>query len=72
MKTDKGQTLPYGVVRFEEIIQECYIISKNIHTSYTDLLDITPREKNMMLELLNNEAKRQQELYDKQKAKMKR
>ncbi len=72
MKTDKGQTLPFGVVRFEEIIQECYIISKNIHTSYTDLLDITPREKNMMLELLNNEAKRQQELYDKQKAKMKR
>ena len=72
MKTDKGQTLPYGVVRFEEIIQECYIISKNINTSYTDLLDITPREKNMMLELLNNEAKRQQELYDKQKAKMKR
>lgn len=59
---------PYGPFRYKEIVKECYLISKNINTSYNDLMLITPTERNYMLEFLLDEAKKQEEIIQKQKA----
>ena len=37
-------------------MEECYCISHQINTSYTDLMRITPRERAYLLEFLNKEA----------------
>ena len=58
----------YAPVRYEEIVRECYVISKHINTSYTDVLKITPAERNMMLNFLLEEAKRREEMIAKQEA----
>lgn len=71
IKTEDGE-MPYGVYRYQELIDESYIISKVIHTSYVDILDISIREKDRMLELINEENKRNREDLDKLKAKSKR
>ena len=71
IKTDDGE-MPYGIFRYQQIIDESYIISKVIHTSYTDILDISIRERDRMIELINEENKRNQEDLDKLKAKSKR
>lgn len=68
IKTDNGE-MPYGVYRFNQIIEECYVISKVIHTSYLDLMDISVMEKDKMLEFINEENKRNQEELDKIKRK---
>lgn len=52
---------PYAPVRFKEIVKECYLISKNCNTSYTDVLTITPAEKNYMLEFIAEEMKSAEE-----------
>lgn len=64
--TEDGR--PYGPIRYKEIVKECYIISKNINTSYNDLMQITPTERNYMLEFLTDEAKRREEMLQKKKA----
>ena len=64
--------MPYGVYRYQEIIDESYIISKGVHTSYVDILDISIRERDRMIELINEENRRNKEDLDKLKAKSKR
>ena len=57
----KDKEIPYGPWRYKRIIEECYFISHQIHTSYTDLLKVTPRERSYMLEFINDELRRQKE-----------
>ena len=71
IKTEDGE-MPYGVYRYQQIIDESYIISKVIHTSYVDILDISIRERDRMIELINEEKRRNKEDLDKLKAKTKR
>jgi len=52
--TDDG--MPYGPYRYKEIVRECYLISKNCNTSYTDLLGVTPTERDYLLEFIAEEA----------------
>lgn len=52
--TSKGE--PYGPIRFKQLVRECYLISKNCNTSYTDILNITPTEKDLILQFLLEEA----------------
>ena len=52
--TKDGQ--PYAPIRYKEIVRECYVISRNINTSYTDLLDITPSEREYLLEFIKEES----------------
>lgn len=59
---------PYGPIRYKEIVKECYLISKNLHTSYTDILKITPIEKQYLLEFLLEEAKHNKEILEKRQA----
>ena len=65
MKTSDGK--PYGPFKFKALIKELYVISKNCHTSYTDLLNITPTEKDELINLIVEDSKRQTEAWEKQK-----
>ncbi len=67
--TETGE--PYGPIRFRELVRECYILSKNLNTSYTHILNITPVERNYLLKLLIEEAKHQKDLIEKSKAEAK-
>ena len=69
LKTSNGQD--YGPYRYKQIIKELYIIAKNLHTSYTDLLDITPTEKHELLNLIIDENERSKEQMDKIKKEAK-
>jgi len=58
--TNDGE--PYGPYRYKEIVRECYLISKNCNTSYTDLMNITPLEKDYLLGFISEEFKRAEEM----------
>ena len=58
--TDDGK--PFGPIRFKQIVHDCYLISKNMNTSYNDVLDITPAEREYLLEFLEADAKKQAEM----------
>lgn len=60
---------PFGPYRYKQIVKECYLISKNSNTSYTDVMKITPQERNYILEFIEGEARRNQELMEKSKHK---
>lgn len=52
---------PYGPKRFKELVEECWYISDNLHTSYTDVLDMSFQERLYLIECINkkqNETKK--------------
>lgn len=59
---------PYGPSRFKEIVKECYLISKNCNTSYSDLLGITPLERTYLLEFIADEIQQTQEAIKNRKS----
>ena len=44
---------PYGPKRFKEIVKECWYISDSLHTSYTDVLDLSYTERVCLIENIN-------------------
>ena len=68
--TEDGR--PYGPIRYEQIVKECYLISKHINTSYGEVLDITPMERQMLLKDIADDLKKQNEQIEKIKAKNKK
>jgi len=48
-------------------VKERYLISKNTHTSYNDTKDITPTEREILLQLIMQDLQHQQELIEKHK-----
>ena len=68
-KTEDGK--PYGPLRFGELTKECYLISKNLNTSYVDVLKITPVERRYLINFLIQDAKRTQDIIEKNKAESK-
>lgn len=48
---------PYGPKRFKEIVQECWFISVNLNTSYTDILDISVPERLYLVEFISSKIK---------------
>jgi hypothetical protein len=60
---------PYGPVRFEQIVEECYTISSRIHTSYTDLVKISPLERTYLLKFIKRDLERENELREQQMMK---
>lgn len=72
IKGPKGEEMPYGLARYNQLVNQCYIISKKINTSYTDLMNVTPKELDTMLELIEEETKQQNEQYEKMKKKLKK
>jgi len=57
--TDDGK--PYGPWRYKQIVKESYIITKNTNTPYSDILNMTPTERELMIEFLSEDFKKQQE-----------
>ena len=52
----------YAPLRFEQIIEERYQISKHINTSYNDLGEITPTERRYLLEFIKRDLEHEQQL----------
>ena len=69
-KTEDGQ--PYSPIRYKELVKECYLISKNLNTSYLDVLKITPLERNYLIKFLVEEAKYNKDMIEQSRAKNKR
>lgn len=44
---------PYGPKRYKEIVKECWYISDQLHTSYTDVLDLSFQERIYLIECIN-------------------
>ena len=65
--TEDGK--PYGPFRYKEIVKERYIISKYCNTSYTDLANITPTERNYLLEFATEECDKAKEIAEEMKNK---
>lgn len=61
---------PYAPVRFEQIVEERYQISKHIHTSYKDLDDVTPLERKYLLQFIERDLVRENELRQQQAQKL--
>ena len=61
---------PYGPVRYEQIVEECYMISKRIHTSYNDLKQISPLERTYLLQFIRRDIERENELREKRQAEL--
>lgn len=59
---------PYGPYRFHQIVQENYIISKNCHIPYRDVLKMTPVERQYILNFISDEIKRTNEEIERRKA----
>lgn len=62
----------YAPQRYNQIIEECTIITKQLHTSYTDLLKISPRERAQIVNVLEKMNKAEKEALDKQLNKNKK
>ena len=65
--TEDGK--PYGPFRSKEIVKERYIISKYCNTSYTDLANVTPTERNYLLEFATEECDKAKEIAEEIKNK---
>lgn len=52
----------------ESLTKEKYIVTKKTHTSYTDLDEITPLERKMILKFITEDLKEQNAAIEKAKA----
>ena len=64
--TEDGE--PYGPIRFRELVRECYIISKNMNTTYSDVLKMSSIERKYLIKFLIDEAKQRDEMIKKRRA----
>ena len=62
-QTSKDGT-PYGPKRFKEIIKECWYISDNLNTSYSDVLDLSFQERFYLIELINEKQEKTREAVE--------
>jgi hypothetical protein len=44
---------PYGPKRYKAIVKECWYISDNLHTSYTDVLDLAYLDRIYLINCIN-------------------
>ena len=44
---------PYGPKRYKELVKECWYISDNLHTSYTDILNLAYQDRVYLIECIN-------------------
>ena len=59
---------PYGPARYKRLVEECYYISKNCNTSYLDVLQMTPLEKDYILSFIQKEQEMAQQQLDQLKS----
>lgn len=52
---------PFAPIRLKQIVKESFFLTKHLHTSYNDLLEITPTERKYLLEFLVDDFRKQKE-----------
>ena len=62
----KEEEVLFAPKRYKEIVRECYLISKNLNTSYSDTMKLTPLERSYLLQLLYQDFEEQKKMYDKE------
>lgn len=62
---------PYAPLRFKQIVEERYQISKHINTSYSDTGNISPTERNYLLEFIKRDLEHEQDLINKKTEELK-
>ena len=65
--TSDGQ--PYGPKRYKDLVRECYFISKNSSTTYTEVLKMIPTERLYITELIQLENQETNKMLEKLKNK---
>lgn len=61
---------PYGPIRYKQIVKDRYWISKNINTSYKDVGQMTPIEREYLLEFISDEIKQTNALLEQKKKEL--
>ena len=61
---------PYGPYRYKQIVHERYLIAKHGNITYGDTANITPLERNYILEFITDELQRQHDLYQEKMAEV--
>ena len=60
---------PYGPVRYQQIVEERYQISKHINTSYSYLGELTPLERRYLLEFVKRDLEEKNKIIQEQMKK---
>lgn len=55
---------PYGSVRYKEIVEEIFYLTKHTHVTYNDVLNMSPLERRYLLEFLIKDFKRNKEVEE--------
>lgn len=50
--------------RYKDLVRERYIISKYTHTSYSDTANITPIERQYLLDMISEDLQREKDIRD--------
>ena len=58
---------PFGPVRYAQIVEERYLISKYINTSYLDLGKISYVERQYLLNFIHRDKEREREIIEQAK-----
>lgn len=61
IRNEEGKLIPYGPFRYEAIVKEQYWITKELHTSYLDLEQITPKDRSLLLRFIDEDNKKAEE-----------
>ena len=64
--TEDGR--PYSPIRFKELVKECYLLTRNLNSSYNNILSITPTERKYLISFLVDEAKQRDAMIAMKKA----
>lgn len=55
---------PFAPIRYSQIVEERYLISKYTNSSYVDIGKITPMERNYILNFIRIDLEREQEIRE--------
>lgn len=60
---------PYAPTRLAELVEERYQISKHLHTSYNDVGEMTPLERDYILKYIARDIQQENEMLQKARGK---
>ena len=58
----------YGPKRYKEILKECWYISDNLNTSYTDVLNLAAQDRVYLIECINEKKEATAKAFEEAKA----
>lgn len=62
---------PYGPIRYKQLVRECYEISRIMNTPYTDVLNISPLEREYLREFIKEDNERSNKMLEEKMAQIK-